>query len=264
MSGAPASSFDVRVESPVALTGPLFALDESLVVGASGSLLRVAHGPSGACALPPPSTGGDGSSTGFTALAVAPALGIVAAATSGRNASVWLYRCGAADEAASPAERASAVASTLNTPLVRLAPSSGDIVLSAIAISADGSRVAAAGGLPDHAITLWDGYSFSELRGSQSLCLPPGAVVTHASFSPTTRHVLVLGGRCGLWLVRFTMSNGLVEGKLFACTVPADRVGEKTVPLLVSTMGKAVNLEKDAARIVSFPCPVDMCGSCLL
>ena len=72
------SAFDVVIESALVLTGPLLALDESTLVGVTGNTLRVIDGPSGAAFMPPPPTGADGCTGGFTAVTTVPALGVVA------------------------------------------------------------------------------------------------------------------------------------------------------------------------------------------
>ena len=259
------TSFDILVESALVLTGPLLALDETTLVGTAGNMLRVIDGPSGTAYLPPPPTGADGGIGGFTALTVAPSLSVVAAATSGRNASVWVFRAGSGggplnvvDGTSDPNAPLAAVtaAAALGTPLVRLAPSAGDLVLSALAISADGSRVAAVGGLPDFSLSLWDGATGIGVTLTPPVQLPTGAVVTAAAFAPDDRGVLALGGPGGLWIVSLAAAaggGGAIKGMLAQAQSPplSSKVPTNAPAALETTLGAAATLAYDSAQIAT-------------
>jgi hypothetical protein len=188
----------------------LTPLDGDMVCDIVGGALRVTHVPSGAQSLAPMLGPGECEAHPILAVSSQPSLNLLAATTGSTNACVYVFRY---PGGSSPGDVA---ASLGGEPLLRRVPAAPDMVLSAVAVSSDGSRVAAFGATAEHSFSVWDGEG-AELVGVEPHALPLGAVASHASFCPWNRQALVAGGARGLFFIRLQRSHEYTE----AAVVPA-------------------------------------------
>ena len=224
---------DVQLGHSLSLgSGPLYALDESLCLSACGKTLRLLDARSGEerlCAASGVELQGSG---GFQALAVLPSQGLVAASVGGQ---VFLYQLPPRSSAEGGASAAlAAAAGALCAPPAKVLSPYEDYLLTAMALSCDGSRLAVFGGPCEFGFSLWGVEDGGEIAGMAPRRLPSGTVITHAAFCPASRQLLLVSGPQGLFFIRLHASHSFTEAAVLPSALPpAPRAqqGEGGAPL---------------------------------
>jgi hypothetical protein len=156
---------------------------------------------------------------------------------------------GAAGEGSGATDATAPATTTTTTTTTTTPPPPPDLVFTALAVSRDGTRVAALSGAPVHGLALWDTTTGGELHPSRPTRFPTTlGVLTDASFSPGDRGLLAASGASGLVFVRTARSYHFVETALALAAAPAPRAAP---PLTAALAALPAEAEADIREAVA-------------